>query len=321
VKFQSPLAFEKSLKSADLPRSFLFVSPCDYEKRLWTETVIEQWKKKEPQAQVVRLSALDVPLTAIEQEMESLSLWGGIRIVIVDAADKIKALRSPPPDVVLILLASSFKPVAELSMQVVLDMSGEKPWDRDRRIQEWARERVRKEGKEIASDVIMQLISSLGTECALLDQELKKLVTYVGTKKNIELKDVAAICGSRDLSTGWLLSETLVWKHPIALQEKMKDLGFVFPFLGQVRYQLQLGAQLAELLERKMDSTAHLPSVRPQNITKFAPIAARRKLSFFLNGIVSLYEFEFSAKSSSVDLGVMFDLFQARLYEASYSAS
>lgn len=320
MKLQNAIAFEKQLQSDQLARSFLLVSPCSYEKRLWAEMVIDAWKKKEPQLEVVRLSAKEITPAQIQQEIQTPSFWGGVRVVIVDEVDKACPI-STPSDVVLILLATKLAAGLYKEEMSLLDVSGEKPWDRDRRVQEWVKARVRKEGKEMASDAIAELMALLGTDFATLDQELKKLATYVGIKKLIDLRDVEAICGSRDLSTGWQLAETLIWKGPVGLQEKMRDLAFVFPFLGQLRYHLQLGAQLAEVLEKKMDPAAYLPSIRPQNITKFAPIAKKRGLSFFLQGLLNLYELEFAAKSSSVDLGVMFDIFQGKLYETTHSTS
>ncbi|MGH2639119.1 MAG: DNA polymerase III subunit delta [Rhabdochlamydiaceae bacterium] len=339
MKFQTSGAFEKHLKESfpdHLAQVYLFISPCDYEKRLWAEHLIGLLKKKDLHLQTTRFDALETHPIVIQDEIRTPSLWGGVRVLFIDQIDKVKPL-SPfldllnhsAPDVVLIFGATSAKPVAELYQKgkkdlVALDVSEEKPWDKERRLQEWIQDEARKEGKQLPPEVAAELLRHLGTDLATLYQELKKLITFVGDKNILENKDVEAICGAKNLTTGWQLAETLVWKHPIALQDKMGDLGFIFPFLGQVRYHLQLGAQMGDLIERNTpmhELKKHFPSVRSQNLDKFISIATQRGSYFFLNGLLKLYDFELIAKSAPLDLGVAFDLFQIKIYEKTHTSS
>ncbi len=337
MKFQTSNAFEKHLNESfpdHLAHFYLFISPCDYEKRLWTEHLTGLLKKKEPGLQITRFDALECSPMMIQDEVRAPSLWGGMRVLYIDQIDKVKPLgpfldllNHPAPDVVLIFAAAAAKPTAELYQKgkkdlVALDVSEEKPWDKERRLQEWIRDEARKEGKQLPSEAAAEFLRHLGTDLATLHQELKKLVTFVGDKANLERKDIEAICGAKDLTTGWQLAEALVWKQPVSLQNKMGDLGFVFPFLGQVRYHLQLGAQIADLIERKIaahELKKHFPSVR--NLDKFIPIAAQRGSRFFLNGLLHLYDFEMTAKSAPLDLGAAFDIFQIKTHEETHFAS
>lgn len=288
---------------------------------MWTEQLTTLLNQR----QVTRYDATEVSPMTIQDEVRTPSLFGGLRILYVDQIDKVKPLGAfldllnhPAPDVILIFGASTAKPVAELYQKgkkdlVAVDVSEEKPWDKERRLQEWIRDEARREGKQLASDVAAQLIHHLGTDLATLHQELKKLITFVGEKNILEKKDIEAICGAKDLTTGWQLAETLVWKGPVSLKDKMGDLGFVFPFLGQVRYHLQLGAQIADLIERKTpDLKKHFPSVR--NLEKFIPVATQRGSRFFLHALLHLYDFELTAKSAPLDLGIAFDLFQIKTH-------
>lgn len=333
MKFQGAAAFEKHLKESfpdHLSRLFLLISPCDYEKRLWAEKIVELFRKKDLQLTFSRFDATEVSLIHLQDEIRSPSLWGGTRLFLIDAIDKVKPLGPYldlldhiPSDVVLIFCAAAAKPIGELYLKekkeiIAIDVSEEKPWDRDRRLQEWLRDEARKVGKQLSTEVAAEILRNLGSDLATLDQELKKLITYVGAKASLDKTDVEAICGSHDLVTGWQLAETLVWKNPVSIQEKMSDPSFVFPFFGQLRYHLQIGAQLAGLLEKKVSSAdlkKYLPSIRPQNLDKWIPIAKQRTSKFFLQGLLRLYELELSAKSTSLDLGVMFDIFQIKIYE------
>ncbi len=333
MKFSSITAFDKHLKEAfpdHLAPIFLLVTPCDYERRKNMDKITSLLQKKDPTLRIVRLSGLEDPLEQVKGELLTPSLWGGLTLVIYEAADKVKnnALLGDlfahfPPGVHLVLGASGFKAVSELYQKgkkeiIVLDMGDEKPWDKERRLQDWLLTEAREHQKTLNSDVVHYLMQHLGPDLATLDQELSKLLCYVGDKPRIELEDAKAICGTRDLFTGWQLAEKIVWDRATSLGEKLSDLSFLFPFIGQLRYHLQLGYRLAELIENKASSgdiKHHFPTLRPQQLEKFTLQAKVRRPFFFHRGLQMLYNLEFASKSSPLDIAVLFDLFQAKLYE------
>lgn len=339
MKFQSSRAFEKHLKDSfpdHLAHFYLFLSPCDYEKQLWTDHLIHVLKASDPNLQTIRFDALECSPAAVRDEVRAPTLWGGVRVIIVDQIDKAKPLEPflelfnhPAPDVILIFRAAASKPVAEFFQKgkkelVALDVSSEKPWDREKRLHEWLRDEARREGKELPPEGAAELLRHLGTDLATLHQELKKVITFAGDKQRLACEDIETVCGSKDLTTGWQLAETVVWKRPAALHDKMGDLSFVFPFLGQIRYHLQLGAQIASYVESGVSDyevRKLFPSVRPQNLDKFLSIAAERGSSFFLKALLHLYDFELAAKSTSIDTKVAFDIFQIKMHEKTHSAS
>jgi DNA polymerase III subunit delta len=339
VKFSSTLAFDKHLKEAfpdHLAPIFLLVVSCEYERRKNMDKITALVQKKDPHLRLVRLSGLDSSPEHVKAELLTPSLWGGLTLVVYDAVDKVKnndvlgdLFAHFPPHVHLILGAASFKPVSELYQKgkkeiVVLDMSDEKPWEKERRLQEWMVAQAKLEQKILSADVAHYLLQHLGPDLATLDQELAKLICYAGDKPRIDLQDAQAICGTRDLFTGWQLAEKIVWERPASLGEKTSDLGFLFPFIGQLRYHLQLGYRLAELVEAKASSgdiKHHLPSLRPQQLEKYSHIIKTRPHRFFQRGLNALYELEFASKSSPLDIGALFDLFQAKLYAHNLPAS
>lgn len=333
MKFSSITAFDKHLKEAfpdHLAPIFLVITSCDYERRQNIDKITALIQKKDPSVRLVRLTGLEDPLEQVKGELLTPSLWGGLTLVIYEAVDKVKnnaalgdLFAHFPPGVHLVLGASGFKAVSALYQKgkkeiVVLDMSDEKPWEKERRLQEWLVHAAKLQQKTINSDVVHYLMQHLGPDLATLDQELSKLLCYVGDKPRIELEDAKAICGTRDLFTGWQLAEKIIWDRGASLGEKLSDLGFLFPFLGQLRYHLQLGFRLAELIEAKAtpgDIKHHFPTLRPQQLEKFSSLAKARKSPFFSRGLQLLYNLEFASKSSPLDIGVLFDLFQAKLYQ------
>lgn len=333
MKFPSVAVFDKHLKEAfpdHLASIFLIVTPDEYERRKNIDKITALLQKKDAHLRLVRLSGLEDPIERVKQEILTPSLFGGLTLVIYEAVDKVKnnadlgdLFAHFPPGVYLVLGAAGYKAVSELYQKgkkeiIALDMGDEKPWEKERRLQEWLVQEARRQQKSLNSDVVQYLMQHLGPDLATLDQELSKLICYVGDKPRIELEDAKAICGTRDLFTGWQLAEKIVWEKAAPLGDKVADMGFLFPFIGQLRYHLQLGYRLAELLASKAtlgDIKHHFPSLRPQQLEKFSAQARSRKPRFFHRGLEMLYHLEFASKSSPLDIGVLFDLFQAKLYE------
>ena len=326
MKFPSIQAFEKHLKVATPEQFFLVVSPTEYERK----KVIDKIGAVLNPIRSVRLSGMDATMIQVRDELFSPSLWGGVTVVIFDNVDKVKNLvelfSALPPQTYLIVGAASFKPLSELYQKgkkeiVAVDLSEEKPWEKERRLQEWLISRAKEEKKVLSHESAVFLVQTLGADLSTLDQEVGKLLCYVGEREKMELADAKAICGTRDLTTGWQLSEKLVWDRPIAIGRKGSDLGFMLPFIGQLRYQFQLGYEIADLIQKKTpfaDMKHHFPTVR--QLDRYIGIAKVRRSSFFSRGLQALYELEFSSKSSGLDISLLFDLFQGKIYEKTLSS-
>ena len=60
----------------------------------------------------------------------------------------------------------------------------------------WIGERVKREGKRIETSATEQLIAAAGTEMLALEQEIGKLVCYVGERDSVTARDVATVVAS-----------------------------------------------------------------------------------------------------------------------------
>lgn len=329
------MAFDKHLKQAfpdHLAPIFIIAVPCDYERGRLFDKIASLVRIKDPHLRTVRLTSPDDSFQRLQEEILTPTLWGGETLIIYEGADKVKNLHDLlslrfPTQVHLLLGTSNFKPLSNLYLKgkkeiIVLDLSEEKPWEKERRLQEWVVLQARLAQKNLHPDVLHYLFEHVGPDAATLDQELAKLICYVGEKPQIDLKDAEAICGTRDLFTGWQLAEKIVWECPIALSDKPSDLNFLFPFIGQLRYHLQLGYRLAEFVKNPIpDFKRYFPTLRPNQLGKFIPLAKARKPHFFQRGLQALYNLEVASKSSPLDITALFDVFQARLYAKTLSTS
>lgn len=331
MKYQNINAFEKHLQEA-FPHHpsfvYLVVAPSPFEREVALETLVGLIKKRDPAQMLEKIEAEEGVLAAVTEKLYSPSLFGGTPFILLDGIDKIKNHEAllkyvvrPVRGSFLLLGASSLKPLTALYQQgkkemVVLDLSDEKPWEKQKRVQEWVVKLARKEGKEFKGDALSELFARVGYEMTPLAQEVAKVCCYGGEKKSVELEDVKAVISSSLMATGWSLSEALVWGSGKIEMAKTDDLAFFLPLLGQIRYHLQLGAQIASLLDQNLSSqeiAAHFPNLRSAHFEKYKQEVQKKKRAYFVRGLKALYEIEVYAKSSFLAPSLLLDLFVGKL--------
>lgn len=85
-------------------------------------------------------------------------------------------------------------------------------------LRKWIAGYVKKEGKTISGGAAERLMERSGTDMELLNNELDKLIGYVGKRENIESEDVDAIC------SGLAVSRIFDMIDAVAVKEKDKAL-------------------------------------------------------------------------------------------------
>ena len=226
--------------------------------------------------------------------------------------DELASLEKNLGSAYLILSGSSLKGTLEHPALKTFDFTKEKPWDRAPRLKQWIIEEAKAKGKTFASNALSALFDRIGPDYGQLQQELTKLLCFVGEKPSIELKDVQALVFSTQAATGWQLAESLVWEE----KNLLKDPPFDFSFLGQIRYHLQLGQQISSLLQRGVqphEMIAHMPALKPKALDKYLPIIYRRDKDFFKHALNALFECELRCKSSSVSPDLLWSAFKSKL--------
>ena len=99
-------------------------------------------------------------------------------------------LTHPNPSGHLLLGAASGKNLTQLYKEgkkelVLLDLSGEKPWEEKQRVQKWVVQTFIAKDKQIDPEAVELLLEQLPLDRLLLQQEIDKLVSYVGERKAI----------------------------------------------------------------------------------------------------------------------------------------
>lgn len=203
--------------------------------------------------------------------------------------DKLERYLEKPSTVgVLVLDVKSWKSNTRLAkalpQQVTLLCDALKPQVLRGWLIRWAQEQQGQKLEPAAADLLMSLV---GDDLGVLDQEIAKLAVYVGTGQPITAKAVDELVGQSRLETAWQMLDQLSAGQGGAALETLHQLlrqgDDVHKILGAMSWQLRKLAQVARLLQagRSLgDSVAQagLPPFKrdqvQQSLRRFGPKAS-----------------------------------------------
>jgi DNA polymerase-3 subunit delta len=328
VKLHNVAAFEKHLQEAfpdNLSPIYLVVTSCDFERKKMIEKITTLLLRKDPGCHIVTYDGEVTPIETVLDHLNTRSLFGGCAAAILDPVPKedklLHYITKPNHGSFLILGSPVMKSLSDLYQKgkkemIVLDLSEEKPWEKERRLNEWLFKEAKSQGKTLQSDVTTYLFENIGPDMPGLNQELTKMICYVGERPVITLQDAKAISAPRSTATAWQLAEGVVWGKEFVPADKASDPSFLFMFIGQLRYHLQTGFHLAQYLEKKTppaEISKHFPTLRSHTFEKYLTGAKQKKKEYFRKGLLALFDLELAAKSSALDTSLLMDQFVAKL--------
>lgn len=317
MKYQHIQAFEQALSPSI--RIYLVQIPSDQERADVLQTMIRKIAKENPTLE--RFSGGDVDCRALFDALVSPPLFGGEALVVVDECEALKKatqekigefLEKNSIAGYLILSSKGKTPLAKVveKLGAILDMSEEKPWEKEKRVALTLSDMAKKEGKWLSSEAGNLLIEKVGSDLALLSQELRKLICFVGMRPNIERSDIFRLCSNHTNETPWSLAEEIIWEGKGTFEPSL----FV-PLIFALRAQLQLGKKILSLMEEKVPSSEwspYFPKVWPKTLEKRREQAMKRGSVYFDKGLEMLFKIESLSRASS-DPSALFDLFRAHL--------
>lgn len=322
MKYQNVKSFEKHLLSAypdHLCRVYLIALADDCERSQVLQLLAQ---KVLPQDGMPQRFSPDCECRDLFDALQSPSLFGGDAVVLLDGCEALKKkdcekisefLEKSPLCGYLLLGSRGKTPLAKIveKMGVTLDMSEEKPWDKEKRLTETVSDIAKKEGKRLSPDAIPLLFERLGMDIAMLTQEIFKLACYVGDRLTIERSDIFQMCAPTSNSTLWQMAEEIIWEGGGSFDPS------IFPgIIFSLRPQLQLGLKITTLLEEGVppqEWTAYFPKMWPRTLEKRKEQAERKGSFYFKNGLDMLFKIESLSRTSSIQPEALFDLFRTTL--------
>ena len=313
-------AFQKHLESAapnHLSHCYLVALEEEYERHQLMGQIARAFSSDPLRAQ--RYVAKDLPLLRLREEFSQCSLLTDSSLFLIDGLQELslEAVRSwslflsqvPLSRDVLILGVStkhSLISVAE-TKGVVLDLSEEKGWEKEKRLKEWAIEHVERAHKRWESEALELFFTKLEKKGAFVTQEVEKLLLFVGERVLLTIKDVQAISSSSLSYTLWQIAEKMVWER--AFEAADFDPGDFQGLLSCLRTQMQLGLKIADLKHRSIaPSKEHFPNVWPRVLEKRIQQVDLLGASFFQKGLETLFQLELLSRSGSLPLKTALDL-------------
>lgn len=224
----------------------------------------------------------------------------------------------------LVIGTSSLKDFTSVSSSaknevVVLDLTQEKPWDRQKRLQQWLTERCLREGKKISQAVATELLDACGPDIMLIEQELLKLIVFVGERPIISSDDIKKVGINYVLPSGWHMAEALVWEGRSPIKDPSFDLSDLLPLLGQVRYHLTTARQFSYYVSQGLsreETSQHFPQVRQNSFEKYFQLSTSHLPAFFDEALKILFKIELLSKNSSLSAGFLWEYLVAQILQA-----
>lgn len=264
----------------------------------------------------------------LTDELQMMSMFCPRRLIIVHQADALNSAAieglinycdNPNPAVTLILSMESinrattfYKRLEKAGM--VLDIAEEKSWQKEKTLEVWIREKVAESKKNIAPDAVRIMLRFLGTDQDLLDNEIEKIICYIGDRPSITVQDVQAVCVRMPLETVWQLGEAVFTRNGGAAVRVMRDLltgdAPFLTLLRQLRSQFQTEFKVCSILSgggHRDEVSRMFPYMNGNILERHIQMASGYGMEAFKKGILAIDAAELQVKNSGSDHDLIAD--------------
>ncbi|BBI17142.1 DNA polymerase III subunit delta [Neochlamydia sp. S13] len=339
MKYSHLKAFEKHLESAapvHFAPVYTIICKDEFNRKIAYERLISHLLGEQisnPMALCI-YSDEKVDISKVMAELHSLGSFVSKRVVVIHhaesllkaATEKLLAYyENPNKNVYLVLTATSLNASTNFYKKservgIILEIAEEKPWEKEKSLKEWIDQTINHYGKQINPSASQALLKQMGTEQAIISQEIEKLVCYVGEKRQISLEDVDAVCIPVNTETIWQLGEALFRRDAstalriaVALLQEGTPLLIL---LRQIRSQFQTDFQVCTILAQGgsgAEVSKQFGYMKGQILERHVQLARNYGMARFRRGMILIDEAETSAKNSSTDHSYLIERLIAKL--------
>jgi DNA polymerase III subunit delta len=338
VKINDLKTFEKHLKASDsesFSRIYLVNGKDEAEKRNAVKTL--QSFLLQGQDSSIFLKTFDcvtAQIGEIMEELEGFSFFGGKPVVLVNSVEKLDKLgkdtlrayaSNPNESVYLLMTAAGLSASTNLYKQVeknavVLHLALEKPWEKENRLTEWVAEECRKSGKNIGKSACHHLVRQIGVDMTLLENELEKLISFVGERSEILDRDVGTICVRVPLETVWQLGEAIFQgdlSRALLVTRSLQSEGTtLFSLIPQLRRQFQTGYHICSVVTNG-GSTQEITQAFPYMTGRILERNIRQSQNYgmprFKKGVILINETDVLSKNSTINPDFLLEMLVVKL--------
>jgi len=321
VKITNLRGLEKYLQEAS-SRAHVYLIACPHEadRREIADKIVSAVQPEKPVSPQRFTGSLG--FAAAFEELRTENLFALERVIILEDVDKLKEnesanlkrwLQNPSRRIFLLLGLESarglapYLPLVQPEV-VLLDLTQEKPWERQQRLGEALRSMAGSCKIHMEEAVFDFLLHQVGQDWTQLKREMEKLLCLGGQKKQIVLEDARSIVASGVFPEGWVLAEQLIYQAQPLATAPFLDASALLSLLGQLRYYLRMGWQIT-----LGEENSYLP-LKSYQLQKFGDKARSKGPRFFEKGLMALNEVEALAKSSSISSDLLLHRFVVHLH-------
>ena len=268
------------------------------------------------------------------EELHANSLFASRRILHLYQADKLKEaaverlenyFAHPNPSVFLVLStaamnrgSSFYKKIEKAG--IILDIEEQKPWEKTADLVRYAEEQFSKAGLSLDHQLCQQIVERAGAQKLLLQQEIEKLICYMGNRQQVTREDVEAVCVRTSNENGWQLGDAIFRRDASTavhiIQALLEQEGSIIGLLRQLRSQFQIKYQVGALLASGGGSNEiqqRFPYMKGNILQQNIQAAQKYGQDQLRKGILIIDETELLVKSSVVAEGLLADRLVFRL--------
>lgn len=325
MKYSNLKAFEKHLASSvpdHLSEIYVIISKEPFERKVASDRIVFHVLNGHVEVGVNCFHYSSEDVKTLWSELEALNFFASKKALILSQGDKLskeeieklrKYFSRPNPSICLILQASAINRATNFYKDaekygIILDVPEEKPWEKEKSILNWLMEQVSTEGKIISGATASLMIKQLGTDQTTLQQEIAKLITYIGERHEITNEDFSALCAIIPQENIWQLGEAIFMRDAHKAMSITKGLiqggAVLIALLRQIRSQIQTDYQVCCLLslgKTPQDISLQFPYMKGNVLNKHIQQAQSYGLKRFKTALLAVDETELNVKNSAGD--------------------
>ena len=325
MKFSTLKAFQKHLQGASplhLCSVYVILAKDEHSQKIALDDLLPHLLPKSALSELsmTTLSAERLKPQELMHELGSLSLFVQKRTVLLKNVEKLTKVHleilkdyftRTSEGLTLVMSGASLPKEASFykkleKLAVLLDLSDQKPWDKEKEMIEWVHDYLKAEGKLISPGLSQRLVKAAGQEVTLLKNELDKLICYIDKRQEITTEDILAIGALEAHFTIWQLATSVLEKKGkealnIATM-LLKDGVSLIALLRQLRNQFHQRYQLLTVLERGgglPEAASTFPQLKPNQLHLQMHQAKVFGGAALEKGLLLIDEAELKAKSGS----------------------
>lgn len=333
MKYDSLRAFQKHLQSASpshLSSTYLLLSkePFDLKEALQSLS-----SALGPGVTILRMNPEKEGIAPVLSELNTLSLFQGMKLVVVEEADKIAKkeqerlndwIKGSTKGACLALASSSLRKNSALFQAVekygvILDVPEVKPWAKEKEAVEWILSKANEKSASLDPAAAQLLVEWIGSDKEALLMELEKLMLYTDGRGRITSKDVSALSEAVSKESVFKLAEALFnrdSKRAISIQSALKREGVqAIAEIKMLRQQFEVELQVALLAGEGQDEAIGtlFPYMKGFILQQHKKQALSYGATSLRKGLLAIDKAELMLKSVPVDPEMIVDKLIAEL--------